>query len=734
MADRPGGRGKMLRATPPLPTGTMPGSRFTTSDPTGIKIGLIVRVDDINMKADIKVLTGGGDRFEIDLTQGMYGPRSFWGGVPEKDSLVILGYRKVGKLTIAMILGYLPVGNRSGMRFDPFSPIDVSDLSPEEIAEARAYFGPTVRYKRLPLRSGQCGGMSAEGAEFVLSRHVQMTNRAGDLFELRDDDRTLAMQSVHKVESFSGVRNYAGPVRRSDMWLPYGILKDDGTVKGPEDGYWGRDELQATGPGTTPGGPAKFVNTAGKPQGWLNDPIHQPQSTYTNGRRTFYPATFPAVGIETADGAGAQVYTEHRTEVFHTTDMVQEVIGEIDGFTMDRRDPYIEQVMGTVVGNDAFNSTIGQRNYGKILAPVLFEDFWQQTGKRLKLDEVNRSPTEPDLEVNTMAGAYLFRVRPPRKVDGNEFAVAVSKQGKLLVNVPGSSVERYPTGTKNVSAELAFGGGSKVRMGMTAPEKLSLHMTTEGGLYMDLGADAQGNSLTIRHHGTIKYVHASVNDDDHTAMNMEIQGDLWEAVQGTRSSTVEGSHLTTVSGQHLTRADRVTTNAFSGFSLNAGEVNQMVSGKSQYNHALAVLENIVAGGKVSTVLAGGRVTTTAAGAVADNVLGGAKTVNVAAGAYTVSVGTGAVSLVTGAGAFAVSTGAGAMSIAAGAGAVSVVAGLAMNIVGATLCSITAPQILLGGPAAVFGVCRGLPMMPPGSPSLDWITGQPLQGSLVVRSM
>jgi hypothetical protein len=191
--------------------------------------------------------------------------------------------------------------------------------------------------------------------------------------------------------------------------------------------------------------------------------------------------------------------------------------------------------------------------------------------------------------------------------------------------------------------------------------------------------------------------------------------------------------LTTVSGQHLTRADRVTINAFSGFSLNAGEVNQMVSGKSQYNHALAVLENIIAGGKVSTVLAGGRITTTAAGAVADNVLGGAKTVNVAAGAYTVSVGAGAVSIVTGAGAVALSTAAGALSIAAAAGAVSVTAGLALNLAAATICAITAPQILFGGPAAVLGVCRGTPMMPPGSPSLDWITGLPLQGSLVVRS-
>jgi len=728
------GKGNAKFAGTPLPAGTVPGSRFTTNDPTGIKVGLIVRVDEVFMTADVKVLTGGGDRYEIDLTQGMAGPRSFWGGVPEVNSIVLLGYRKVGRLTIAMILGYLPVGNRSGLRFDPFTAYDPTEMTPEESAEVLQRYGTTTRYKRLKIRPGQCGGMSADGAEFVLSRDVQMVNRAGDSFELRDADRTLVMQAIHKVESQSGVRTVAGPIRRSDMWLPWGITREGlTTLKDEAASYWGTDELQAAGPGVSPGGPAKFADSTGKLQGWLNDSVNQPHATYTNGKQAYYPTTYPGVGVEDPDGAGAQVYVEHRTEISHLTDMVQDVLGDIDGFTVDRHDPFIELVMGTLVGNDAFNSTIGQRNYGKILAPVLFEDFWQQTGKRLKLDAVNRSPTEPDLEVNTMAGAFLFRVRPPRKVNDNEFAVAVSKQGKLFVNVPGSSVERYPSGTKNVSAEMSFGGGSKIRMGMTAPEKLSLHLTTDGGLYFDLGADAQGNSLTVRHHGTVKFIHASTNDDNHTAMNWEIQGDKWEAVQGTVNATVEGSDLRTVSGQALLRADRVTTNAFSGYSLNAGEINTMVSGKSQYNHALAVLENIIAGGKVSTVLAGGRVTTTAAGAVADNVLGGAKTVNVAAGAYTVSVGTGAVSLVTGAGAVAVSTGAGAMSLNAAAGAVSVVAGLALNIVAATLCAITAPQILFGGPAAVLGVCRGIPMMPPGSPSLDWITGLPLQGSLVVRS-
>ena len=75
---------------------------------------------------------------------------------------------------------------------------------------------------------------------------------------------------------------------------------------------------------------------------------------------------------------------------------------------------------------------------------------------------------------------------------------------------------------------------------------------------------------------------------------------------------------------------------------------------------------------------------------------------------------------------------GALSVTAG-GALAITAGATATVTAAAAVSLVGAQILLGGPAAVYGIARGIPMMPPGSPSLDWITGLPLQGCAVSRS-
>jgi hypothetical protein len=725
----------VMRRTPKHLPGSVAGKDFVdTGDVSGLKVALITRVDEVNLRADLHVITGGGDRFEIDLTQAMFGPRSFWGGVPEVNSLVIVGYRRIHKqLYDAVILGYLPSGNRSGLRFDPFSTSDPSEISGDEAELYAQTFSPVQRYKRLNLRPGDVGGMSSSGSEFVLSKDARIVNRAGDLLELRDSDRTFISQTIHRVENDAGVRRISGPIRRGATFLPPDLLQPDGkTLRDSTTDYFGRDELQAAGPGVGSGSEAKFANTAGRLLDLFNDTAEFPPVTYSNGRRVHYPPTSPGVNIEDPDGS-ADAFVEDRFEMSHTSDLSQEVIEEIDGFTADRRSPYIERVLGTLVGND-LNSTRGQRQYGKLLKPRIFPDFRVSSPGRFSLEEVNRQPTAPDLEAVNSAGAFLFKVRPPRAVGENAFIAAVSKQGKLFLNIPGSTTEDYPSGSKRISAEVNMEGALKMYLGASNPDRISAHITLEGGLHLDIGRDALGNAITTRYHSATKTVYEGNPNEDDVSASIEVRGVKESNISGAERKVIEGSKQTIVSGMYQVQADRYNVNASSGLSINAGEWNQMVSGKSQLNYALQVLENITAGGKISTILAGGLVQNVVAGAVTYNVLAGAMSYNVPAGAFTVSVGTGAISLTTGAGAVSLSTGAGALSLSAAGGAIAITAGLAMNLVAGLALSLLAPQILLGGPGAVLGVVRGLRAMPPGSPTLDYITGLPLLGSALVGSL
>lgn len=711
----------------------------------GLRVGIITRVDELNMKADVRVMTGGGERVELDLTQGMAGPRSFWGGVPEVNSLVIIGYRpKSHQIREAVILGYIPVGSKSGLRFDPFAPSDPSDVDPADQQLYDDVIGPTVRMKRLKLSPGDVGGMSSSGAELVLAKDIRMTNRAGDLFEIRDTDRTLVSQATHSFAATAGVKVQSGPIRRGNLFLPPDIFKSnedgtpllqaDGTPVTPQTlrdestGYYGADDLKLAGPGL-PGDPAKFIQGNGQPISFVNNTKDFPPVCYNNGQRYYYAATQPGVNFEDGEASGgALVFTEHRMEMAHLTDCTQQVLQEIDGFQMDRPRAYIEQVYGTVIGNDPYSS-MGMRQYMRLLRPKVF-DAWEQPARgKFTLETIPRSPIESDAEADAMAGAYLFKINPPvSNAEDNPFAVSVSKQGKLHVQVPGSNVERYPQ-AKNISAEVNLQGALKMFVGAETSSRTSINLTCEGGIVADIGRNVSGQAIQVTYHCSKSETIDGSQDDLGAASSLDIKGNKLLAVQGDDSTNIEGSKTTVVSGLYSMQSDTMGLNAFSGFSLTAGSYNRFITGKSIIAHALAIIEVIVAGGRITTVLAGALVTNVLAGAITMSTGAGAMTFTVGA-AYAMSAG-GAATL-NAAAAMTLTAGA-AMSINAAA-AITMTAGAVMTLVSPAIVSLVAPQILLGGPPAVLGVCRGIPMYPPGAPSLDWITGQPLQGCSVVRSL
>jgi hypothetical protein len=726
----------MFSSQPKRPVGTIPRKDFF--DPTkveGTRVGIITRVDEINMKADVKILTGGGWRLEVDIGQAMAGPRSFWGGVPEVNSICILGFRSIHKnLNEAVILGFIPVGNRSGLRFDPFTAVDPAEVADGDEAIYRELVGPTIRYKRLLMKPGNVGGMSSDGAELVLSKDVAMTNRAGDLLELRDSERTLVAQAIHRVQTESGVRLVSGPARRSAFFLPPDILKEDGTLKEvtedyfDSDNYFGRDELQAAGPGTE-GEIYRFADSSGNLNSLFNSTREFPAVVYSNGKQVHYPPSLrPDLSLEDPNSP-ADALVEHRMEMSHTSNLTHEVLEQVDGFSSDRRPPYIERVYGTVVGND-MTSSRGQRQYGKILTPRIFSEFTKHGPGKFQLDEIDRVGAE---EVDTTAGAFLFRIRPPRGRGDNHFVAAVTKEGKAILNVPASGSEAYASGTNKVSVEANLAGALKAYIGASTPDRISAHLTLAGGLHLDIGRDAQGNVITTNFRGAVRQTFTGNPNEEDAALAIEVKGIKKVAISGAEQKSISGSKVTFVNGLNRSEADRTEINSHSGYTLNTGEMNQLVAGKTQLNYALQVLENIVAGGKLSTILAGAKITNVLAGAMTYNVAAGATSFLNPAGAFSVNVGSGAINAATGAGAVAVSTAAGAMSLAAGAGAMSLASGLALNIAAGGIASTLGAVINLGGAATpgALGVARGAPALPPNAPTLDPITGSPVLGAAVV---
>ena len=689
----------------------------------GTKVGVITRVDETTLKADVRIITSSDERYEVDIGQAMSGPRSFLGGIPEEDSLVLIGYRQRNKqIREAIILGFLNTGRNSGIRFDPFAPIPPGEIEPEDASDVRKVFGKTKRYKSVQGRQGDLFGMSASGAEWALTKDVRLTNRAGDLFELRDSDRTLVSQAIHRAESDGAALLTSGPVRRGGLIVPLEVLLPNRKVKSTEKRYFGADDFELAGylqNGT-------FLDR-------VNDFEEFPPTTYSNGRQAFFASRTAATNPEdTINGGASRTFTERRVEIRHESDLTQEVLEDTDGFPVDRPRAFIESVLGTVVGNDPF-STQGQRQYARVLKPKIFEDFDQSSPGTFLMDECHRPPAVGVDEAMTMAGAVLLKMLPPRAASKNPFAFAVSKQGKVFVNIPKSTNENYTE--KNISLEANLEGALKAVIGASSPQRLSLHLTLEGGIYLDVGANSDGECITTNYRGAVKSIfRGNGNSVDDVAHSTDVQGNSERSTSGNDIHTVRGFHQVTVDGGYQVGASSVKMNGLNGFTGNFGGWSTVISGKTQNQYAQLVLETIATGGKLSTILAGGMVQNIAAGAMTYNVLAGATLFNNPAGAFSIVVGTGAISITTAAGAIALSTAAGAMSLAAAGGAIAITAGLAMNLAASTLISLLAPQVLLGGPAAVLGVVRGFPVLPPGTPSLDYFTGVPYQGSAVIRSL
>jgi hypothetical protein len=610
----------------------------------------------------------------------------------------------------------------------------MSQIDPEDRDAFETAFGGPSRKKRLRLQPGDVGGMSSAGSELVLSKSVSVTNRAGDIIELRDEERTLVTQAIHRFDNECGVKRYSGPVRRQVFFLPPEVYTVDSqgkrTLKTSDQRYFGRDELQNLGPGVRPGEESKYAKTDGSLLSIFNNFTEYPPVMYSNGKIVFYPSTTPNVSVEgPVDQGGGNAYTEVRTEILHETDLVQEVHAEIDGVNINPQRVFIEHVMGTVIGNDP-NSTVGIAQYGQALAPQIWSNGEAQTIGTFRMEPVRRDPQSGDLDIRQRAAAYLLRILGPETTaDDDPFAVAVEKQGKLYVNIPRPTSENYGDGCKGISAEVNLKGALKLYAGAASPSNTSIFGKLAGGIKLEVGRNRDtNNAIDLVLDGPLYTKIIGTGDDNGSGMVLSTTGNMGLDSTGDFLLSTGGSVNLTSNGATTIQGDKLIVTGTSGCTMNTGGYQQTVTGLTTLTYALAKVETIAAGGEVKTVAAGALVTTVAAGAI--QTTAGAGAINMTAGAAMASQAGAAMDMTAGA---AVTVNAGAAISLTAAAAITATASTAFVVTAPASIVLTSANIQLGGPSGVLGVVRAVPALPPGVPTLDFITGLPLLGSATVRS-
>jgi hypothetical protein len=716
-------------------------------------VGRILHVDVETMVCSIALETGSGEHHDVPLpAPGGAGPRSWSGTVPERGTRVLLGWKQYAReICKPYIVEFLTVGTFSAREFEPFSTVDPKEaaeaisLYPELEDDPRLNLGVT-RLKLRKAYSGDFLASSSSGSDILLDRDVYLTNRAGNELKLRDSDQTLVVQTVNVFESNSAGYYRRGLIKRNAFNLlpdlaasgfdingsksmvefltgKFNTVKDSNGVdiynyvnQVPIDGP-AFDKLNEFGLVDEFGVPA-FPNNPNKPA--PGSASYYPYTVSPDGQRISYVTHGePEISFDSTD----QCYVEDRREIRHTSDGIMAVTEDGDGVQVDKVSPiFIEDVLGTIVGNDPYTSS-GRSLYKQILKMRVFDspdDKSVSSGP--KFSPVNTVTSQT--EANTQALCRLFKVTSP--TNGNQYAFGITKEGRVFLHVPKSLTGSPNDKGKSIDANIA--GSVKTIIGKDDNSGVSLDLKTQGGVKLDIGSFSNNDpdqpesiAVDLTLHGKIRTTYAGTQGRENV-----LNGSDFRSVGGSALDFIQGSYVRQVGGEEAVEAASITHNAgVGGLKFkSAGDVNRTTLGKTselyaqdrQSNFALNDTKMIIAGNDSTTVLVGGISRTVIAGAgITDTVTTGNLTNTVTTGNMTSSVVTGN---------YSVNVGAGNLSLTAGGGNVTITGGITTTLSAGTVMSISAPVTKIGM-TVVGNAIAGAPGPP--SMCLDSLSGQPLLG-------
>jgi len=458
-------------------------------------IAQIVEMHWEEMRCTLEILNGSGADTRaltgVELLMPSMGNRHFMGGIPEIGDQCVVGWfandtRAGSAGKTPAILAWWP--STPWVRHDwhmtqGFDP-DENVMADNVNRQISQNFYQRIRHKMRHFSPGNIGASSAQGSDMVLDESVLLSNRRSNEIIIRDQDQAIVMRSLQQFHAMSGARVYAGMVQRDARTLPREMFSDG--IK------WDADiQIDSEGNPYNPfSGGEHFKNPL--EQGELQPhPVFQRDSfegvgVNIEGDRANYKGSFPThldpyvflynagfvdegydelntesdiiyggksilrVGNEFGKNAfdNGQAFTEYRIEMNHLTDGILPVTEQTDGFDSDRASnkpnenrtpPFIEWVLGTPVGNDAFSAK-GKEEYGLPVVPTL-ATLGVANGETLFEDHA----------------ATLLRITP------------------VVPNIDDSFV--------------SFTKGGKLKTKISSPSQDALEARVEGGAFLDVNND-----------------------------------------------------------------------------------------------------------------------------------------------------------------------------------------------------------------------------------------------------
>lgn len=586
-----------------------------------LKVNLLV----VSGEADTFLYEG------VDLTLPGVGRRHFFGAMPERGDFCLVGWAVQESSGIAnsrtpIILQWMPPPPWMGhewLMHQGYAPGEGMD-TPQQRALLLGVSERT-RYKMRHMSPGNIMASSSQGSDMVLDEGVLLTNRRANEIRLRDQDQAFIVRSLQQFHAMAGARIYAGMVQRDARFLPTTMFSDgiwwDSPLQMGDDGPltqgqlatspFARDYLtpgqifQRDDPTTNSDFETEKGNTVAEaldPFDFLKwglfitgdgnrmfaqeaDTLYGGKAIYRVGVTPGPPQTPIAVwnAVYQQDEINPDSLTEYRIEVTHTSKGVLPITEQTDGFDAERypdhnieddpttypsTSPFIEWVLGSVVGNDAF-SVDGLTKYGLPLKPVIFQP---------------NGSAAPSLvsALNSNLGehaATLLKVRPPvgnRPASFTSFTKAGNFKASVQGNAPWSIEVFAATGTK-----FQAGGGLSI---------------TANALDMVMGAGANVSSLqgAVRIYGggrsstgTAGQEAAGASTDPNNAPSVLLEGRYNVNLEagarvGIQAPTVD-----------ITNTSQVNVRAQTGIEMMGGEsitmhsntLTESIAGKASYEFA-----------------------------------------------------------------------------------------------------------------------------------------------------